>query len=72
MSDLDIIKGVNSLEMIAKNLNNILDYINANNLGTLLVYTDEIHNACSTLTTIFEKEFLKMAEEKERMEDDGK
>ena len=72
MSDIDIIKGVNALEVIATNLNQILDYINDNRAEALLPYTDEIHKGCSTLTDIFEKAFTDMIAEKERMEDDGK
>ncbi len=72
MNDTDIIKGVNALENIATNLNQILDYINNNKVKVLLPYTDEIHKGCSTLTDIFEKAFFEMIAEKERMEDDGK
>ncbi len=72
MNDMDIIKGVNALKVIATNLNQILDYINDNKIEALLPYTDEIHKGCSTLTDIFEKAFTDMIAEKERMEDDGK
>ncbi|MBO7731733.1 MAG: hypothetical protein J6S67_04255 [Methanobrevibacter sp.] len=72
MSEIDIIKGVNALKSISTNLNQILDYINDNRAEALLPYTDEIHKACSMLTNIFEKQFMDMITEKERMEDDGK
>ena len=72
MSDIDIIRGVSSLENIAINLNQILDFINDNKVEALLPYTDEIHGACSILTDIFERAFTDMIAEKERMEDDGK
>ena len=72
MSDIDIIKGVNALESIATNLNQILDYIDNNKVEILLPHTDEIHNGCKILTEIFEKAFADMIAEKERLEDDGK
>ena len=73
MSDIDIIKGVNALESIATNLNQILDYIdNHKNAEALLSHTDEIHDGCKILTEIFEKAFANMIAEKERLEDDGK
>lgn len=72
MNDMDIVKGVNALEVIATNLNQILDFINNNRIEALLPYTSEIHKGCSTLTDIFEKAFTDMIAEKERMEDDGK
>ena len=72
MSDIDIIKGVNALESIATNLNQILDYIDNNKAEILLPHTDEIHNGCKILTEIFEKAFADMIAEKERLEDDGK
>ena len=72
MSDIDIIKGVNALESIAINLNQILDYIDNNKAEILLPYTDTIHDGCKILTEIFEKAFANMIAEKERLEDDGK
>lgn len=72
MSDIDIIKGVNALKSISTNLNQILDYINDNRVEALLPYTNEIHKGCSVLTDIFERVFVDMVAEKEKMEDDGK
>ena len=72
MSDIDIIRGVNALESIATNLNQILDYIDNNKAEILLPHTDEIHDGCKILTEIFERAFNDMIAEKERLEDDGK
>ena len=72
MSEIDIIKGVNTLKGFAQNISSILEFVENNHIEQLLPYTKEIQNGCSVLTDIFEKAFTDMITEKERMEDDGK
>ena len=72
MSEVDIIKGINALKSMAQNIGAILDFAEMNNIEHILSYIKEAQNGCSILTDIFEKQFLDMINEKERMEDDGK
>ena len=72
MSENDIIKGINALKSVAQNIGAIIDFAQLNNLEPILPYTREVQNGCAIMTDIFEKQFVDMVAEKERMEDDGK
>lgn len=72
MKEMDIIKGVKTLNVIAKDIGAIIDYCDNNKIEYLLPYVSEIQGGCEVLTDIFEKTFLDMIAEKERIEDDGK
>lgn len=72
MNEIDVIKGVGALKIIAKNASSILDFAEVKEITELLPYITEIQKGCATLTDIFEKAFTNMIMEKEREEDDGK
>ena len=72
MSELDIIKGINTLKILSQNISSMIDFIENNHIEPLIAYIKELQNGCSVLTDIFEKAFFEMIAEKERMEDDGK
>ena len=69
MAEIDIVKGVQNLKVIADNINTIRDRTND---ITIIKCLREMQNSCSILTDIMEKTFFNMINERERMEDDGK
>ena len=72
MAEFDMIKGINALKVLAKNIRSVIEYCENNHIGDLLPYIEEMNSCCSILTDIFEKSFFDMVERNERIEDDGK
>ena len=72
MCENDIIKGISALKSIAKNLREVIEFCENNNISEMLPYIDEMNSCCSMLTDIFEKAFTNFIIEKGRLEDDGK
>ena len=72
MAEIDIVKGINALKVMAKNICSVIEYCENNNLGDLLPYINEMNSCCSILTDVFEKSFFDLVERNERIEDDGK
>lgn len=72
MSEVDIIKGVETLKAMAENLKSVIVFCENNNISEMLPFIEQMENGCSILTDIMEKAFTNMIVEKERLEDDGK
>ena len=68
MKTSDIVKGVNALRLIAKNLCSLTEYSEHNQLDEIIPNIDEMNFCCAILTDLFENEFLDLV----RTEDDGK
>ena len=72
MSEVDVIKGVETLKAMAENLKSMIVYCENNNLSDMLPFIEQIQMSCATLTDIMEKAFTNMVNDKMRFEDDGK
>ena len=72
MSEIDIVKGVQTLKTMAENLRSVITFCENNNITEMLPFIEQMENSCSILTDIMEKAFTNMIADKERLEDDGK
>lgn len=69
----DITKGVHTLKELSINMRSFMAYLELkkHNDTATLTFIDDMNKCCTTLTELFENEFLNLIE-RERLEDDGK